>query len=67
MAQDGEDWNGLETVILKTLAIPFKNTNGDVAPLKYNSGVSKYWQQCSKTIAEKRIPSFFFYTFSNLG
>ena len=34
MAEDGKDWNELETMILKTLAIFFSNyTNDDVAPL----------------------------------
>ena len=33
MAEDGEDWNGLEMTILKSLAHFSQYTNGDVAPL----------------------------------
>ena len=34
MAEDGEDWNGLEMMILKILADFFKYTNDDVVPLR---------------------------------
>ena len=35
MVEDGEDWNGLEMTILKSLANFFsKYTNDDIAPLK---------------------------------
>ena len=33
MAEDGEDCNGLEMTILKSLANFFKYTNDDIAPL----------------------------------
>ena len=34
MAEDGEDWDGLEMTILKSLANFFKVQNDDVAPLR---------------------------------
>ena len=34
MVKDGEDWHGLQTTILKSLAKLFKQFNCDWAPLK---------------------------------
>ena len=50
MAEDGEDWNGMEMTILKSLANFFKYTNDDVAPL--NESVLKQ-QICVHVLTHK--------------
>ena len=45
MAEDGEDWNGLEMTILKSLANFSRCTNDDVAPLRVIVSPN-YWCLC---------------------
>ena len=44
MVEDGEDWNGLEMMILKSLAIFSKYTNDNVASLNFENFPVSSWR-----------------------